>query len=226
MKWRIDHPLWRRLGPLLARGLAHLIFRSNRVKVTGNSEGEALLHSSVPVIFAVWHGQLLAPLYFFRVFCPTRAAVVLMASPSRDGEFIAAVARALGHLTVPGSRHKGGVKALKELAAYVHRGHSAGLAADGSRGPAHVVQKGVLYLARETQAPILPLAVAASRKVTLNTWDRFELPLPWGQIALLLGSPLKIAPGDRGAALEKRRLDLEARLQQLFLESQQFFRHP
>ena len=42
------------------------------------------------------------------------------------------------------------------MAGYFRRGHSCGLVADGSRGPARVAQKGVLYLARETQAPIVP----------------------------------------------------------------------
>jgi len=146
-----------------------------------------------------------------------------MASPSRDGEFIAEVARGLGFITVPGSARKGGVKALKHLASWLRRGHAAGLAADGSRGPRHVVQKGVLYLARETQTPIVPLAVAASRKVTLNTWDRFEIPLPLGRSAILLGPPLWVAPQERGAALEARRLELQNRLNHLYSRSQKYF---
>jgi lysophospholipid acyltransferase (LPLAT)-like uncharacterized protein len=95
--------------------------------------------------------------------------------------------------------------------------------ADGSRGPARVAQKGPLYLARETQAAILPVAVAARRKMTFNTWDRFELPLPLGRIALLVGEPLRVWPEDRGPALEYKRLELESRLNHLFRRSQSYY---
>ena len=86
------------------------------------------------------------------------------------------MARGLGFVVVSGSRRKGGVQALRQMAVWFNRGHSCGLIADGSRGPARVAQKGPLYLARETQGPILPVAVAARRKLTFDTWDRFELP--------------------------------------------------
>jgi lysophospholipid acyltransferase (LPLAT)-like uncharacterized protein len=146
-----------------------------------------------------------------------------MASPSRDGEFIAEVARGLGFTVCFGSRRKGGVQALKRLADYFRQGYSCGLIADGSRGPARVAQKGPLYLARETGAPLVPLAVASRRKITCNTWDRFELPLPFSPMAVLVGDPLYVGPGDRGRLLEDRRRELETRLNLLFTQSQQYF---
>jgi lysophospholipid acyltransferase (LPLAT)-like uncharacterized protein len=86
-----------------------------------------------------------------------------------------------------------------------------------------VAQKGPLYLARETQGAILPVAVAARRKLTFDTWDRFELPLPLGPRALLVGEPLQVWPEDRGPALEPKRLELETRLNRLFFESQSYY---
>jgi lysophospholipid acyltransferase (LPLAT)-like uncharacterized protein len=86
-----------------------------------------------------------------------------------------------------------------------------------------VAQPGPLYLARETRGAILPVAVAASRKLTFDTWDRFELPLPFSRLALLVGDPLQVGPEDRGPALERRRLELEARLNQLFYQSQSYY---
>ena len=126
-------------------------------------------------------------------------------------------------MTASGSRRKGGVQALQQMAGYYRRGYSCGLIADGSRGPARVAQKGPLYLARETQAAILPVAVAARRKLTFDTWDRFELPLPLGRIAILVGDPLRVWPEERGPALEQKRLELEDRLNRLFLRSQSYY---
>lgn len=226
MKFRLEHPAWRRLAPVLARGLVRVFLGTTRSSLHGDQEGKALLQSEAPVIFALWHGHLLSCLYLGTIFCRSKPSIVIMASPSRDGEFISEVALGLGYLVCSGSRHKGGFRALQHLTAHIRQGNSAGLAADGSRGPVHVVQKGVLYLARETDTPILPLAAASNRKFTLNTWDHFEVPLPFGQSAFLVGAPLRIGSQDRGEALEKQRQILEVRLNHLFRLSQNFFGKP
>jgi lysophospholipid acyltransferase (LPLAT)-like uncharacterized protein len=226
MKLRFDHPAWRRLAPLLGRGLVRAFLGATRSSLHGDQEGKALLQSEAPVVFALWHGHLLGCLYLGTIFCRLKPPIVIMASPSRDGELISEVARGLGYLICPGSRRKGGFQALRRLADYLRQGHTAALTADGSRGPLHVVQKGVLYLARETAVPILPIAAASSRKITLNTWDRFEVTLPLGQSVFLVDAPLRLDPQVRGEALEKQRQNLEARLNHLFRCSQNFFRKP
>jgi hypothetical protein len=223
MRFRLDHPFWRRRAPALARILTGLYLRTCPVTLEGHPGGLELIHRGAPVLFAAWHCHLLFPLFYARNYYGGSPPIVLMASPSRDGEFIAEVARGLGFVVCPGSRRKGGVQALQRLAAYVRRGHSCGLVADGSRGPARMAQKGILYLARETQAPILPLAVAARHKITFRTWDRFELPLPGSRLAVLVGDPLAVPPEARRPALELYRQDLESRLNTLFRQSQTYF---
>ncbi len=216
MKLRWDHPLWRRGAPALAKIFVQAYLRTCAPDLIIGPEVKNLLLSGRPVIYTVWHCHLLFPLYYVRRYYPQLPPVVVMASPSRDGEFIGEVARGLGFTVCFGSRRKGGVKALKQMAEYFRRGYSCGIIADGSRGPARVAQSGPLYLARETQAPLVPLVVASRRKITFNTWDRFELPLPFSRIAVLVGEPLYVQPGDRGRLLEDRRRELETRLNLLF----------
>lgn len=222
MKLRFDHPLWQRYAPALTRRLVQAYLLTCRCELVATPEVEKLMASGPPVIYTTWHCHLLSPLFFAHRYRGTQPAMVLMASPSRDGEFIAEVARGLGFIVLLGSRRKGGVRTLRQMESWVQRGHSCGMIADGSRGPARVAQKGVLYLARQTQASILPVAVAARRKVTFDTWDRFELPLPGSRLALMIGEPLRIRPDDRGPALEARRLELESHLNHLFLRSQAY----
>jgi lysophospholipid acyltransferase (LPLAT)-like uncharacterized protein len=226
MKLRFEHPAWRRLAPVLARGVIRTSLGATRSFLHGDREGKDLLQSEAPVIFALWHGHLLGCMYLATIYCRAKPAIALMTSPSRDGQFISEIARGFGYQICPGSRRKGGFQALQHLVAHLRQGLSAALTADGSRGPFHVAQKGVLYLARETGAPILPVAAAGSRRITLNTWDNFEVPLPFGQTTFLVDAPLWIGPQDRGAALEKQRQDLEARLNHLFRRSQNFIRTP
>jgi lysophospholipid acyltransferase (LPLAT)-like uncharacterized protein len=223
MKLRLDHPFWQRRAPALTRRLVQVYLSTCSAELVGSQAGINMVQAGTPVLFTTWHCHLLCPLFYAHHYYADSPPLVLMASPSRDGEFIAAVARGLGFIVCSGSRRKGGVQALKHMAAYVRRGHSCGLVADGSRGPARVAQKGILYLARETQAPIIPLAVAARHRITFKTWDRFELPLPFSRLRLLVGEPLSVPPGDRGPALELRRRDLEARLNGLFQQSQAVF---
>ena len=223
MKLRLDHPLWRRRAPALARGLVQGYLHTCPVELEINPALKDFLLSGQPVLYTIWHCHLLFPLFYVRHYSGQLPPLVLMASPSRDGEFIAEVARGLGFTVCFGSRRKGGVQALQHLADYYRQGYSCGLIADGSRGPARVAQKGPLYLARITGAPIVPLAVAASRRKIFQTWDRFVLPLPFSRLALLVGQPLMVPPTARGAALEVLRLELEDRLNKLFHQAQDFF---
>jgi lysophospholipid acyltransferase (LPLAT)-like uncharacterized protein len=223
MKLRLDHPAWRRLAPRLARILVKTYLRTCPHEISASEETSALIDSGRPVLFTTWHCHLLSPLFYCHHYCGHLPPLVLMASPSRDGEFISEMARGMGFIVCSGSRRKGGVQALQHIAAYMRQGHSGGIIADGSRGPARVAQKGVLFLAREARSPIIPLAVAASRKLTLNTWDRFEVPLPFSKLVFLAGEPLWVEPDRRGPAFEPLRQELETRLNRLYNLSQ---RHP
>jgi len=223
MKLRWDHLQWRRPVLALLRRLAQAYRRTCRCELVTAPEVRELIASGPPVIFTTWHCHLLAPIFYAHRFRGSQPPLVLMASPSRDGELIAEVARGLGFIVLFGSRRKGGVQTLHQMAAWFRQGYSCGMIADGSRGPARVAQKGVIYLARETQGPILPVAVAARCQRTFDTWDRFELPLPFSRLALLVGEPLRVGPEDRGPVLEQRRLELETRLNRLFLQSQSYY---
>jgi lysophospholipid acyltransferase (LPLAT)-like uncharacterized protein len=223
MKLRLDHPLLRHRAPALARGLVQAYLRTCPVDLVINPEAREIIFARQPVLYTAWHCHLLFPLFYSRHYADQQPPVVLMASPSRDGTFIGEVARGLGFTICFGSRRKGGVQALRHMADYYRQGYSCGLIADGSRGPARVAQKGPLYLARATGAPIVPLAVAASFKKTFHTWDRFVLPLPFSRLALLVGEPLPIPPAARGAALETLRQELQDRLNGLCQQAQDYF---
>lgn len=214
--------MWR-WAPVLTQFMLRGYLRLCRTKLTGNPWALDLLASGHPVLMTPWHCHLLFPLVYVRRLYAHLLPPVLIASPSRDGEFIGNVARSLHLLVIPGSQRKGGAQAIQKMAEYMRRGHSGCIVADGSRGPARVAQKGVVFLARETQAPIIPVAVAARRKKVFNSWDRFELPLPLSPVVILVGEPFRVLPRERGTALEARRLELEVRLNALYHQSQTFF---
>lgn len=149
MKLRLDHPWLRRWAPGLVRLALQFYLRLCRTEVRGHPEALNLIASGRPILMTPWHCHLLFPLVHVRPYCAHQLPPVLIASPSRDGEFIGEVARGLDLLVIPGSRRKGGAQAIQKMDEYMRRGHSGCIVADGSRGPARVAQKGVVFLARE-----------------------------------------------------------------------------
>ena len=141
----------------------------------------------VPILFALWHGRMLVPIQQHR-----DQGIVTMASRSKDGEIIACWLERIGYSVVRGSSSRGGSSALRDMVRQVRKGRHAALTVDGPRGPARVVQPGVLQLARLTRAWILPITSSSSRPRFLASWDRYLFPLPFSKTIVLYGEPLAI----------------------------------
>ena len=162
-----------------------------------------------PVV-ALWHSALVYTLYHFRVYRGT-----IMTSPSRDGEWIANTIVQWGQFPVRGSRHKGGLKAIRQMAEIMKHYHvPSGIVADGSKGPAGIAQLGAVILARDTGSPIIPTGFAADRAIYFNSWDRMVLPLPFSRVCIVYGEAITVPSGARGLAVERCRKRLETSLHQ------------
>lgn len=191
------------LGALALRALgATLRVRREEAAVT------ALWAARVPVIYAVWHGRLLLLPYLYG----HRGSRVL-ASRSRDGELVTRLVRRFGLEPVRGSSTRGGGEALRLLARALRRGHEVVVVPDGPRGPREVLKPGVIALARLSGAPIVPMAVGASREWRLRSWDEFRIPKPFARCVMRFGEPIRVA-ADR-AGLDAARKEVEAALRGL-----------
>ena len=140
-----------------------------------------------------------------------------MVSRSADAELNALVIEKFGIETVRGSggragiNHfdKGGAKALITLKRALEAGRNVAMIADIPHGTPREAGLGVILLAKYSGRPIMPIAVATSRrKVLEKTWDKTVINLPFGHRAVVVGDPLYV-PGD--ATTE----ELEAMRQQL-----------
>lgn len=216
---KLRHPALVRLVPYVVKAWMTCVFATCRQYQVNLAAEQRLVAQGQSVLLTCWHGQLLYTFYKFPILS---RPMVLLASPSRDGEIISRVAELYGARVFSGSRNKGGLAALYALAPLMRQGWHGGIIADGSRGPYHHLQKGVVFLARESGAPILPVAVASDRKLILNTWDRFEIILPGSRVALVFGEPFWVPPACSMRDLAIYRRDLEKRLQDLFDLCQQY----
>lgn len=175
---------------LLARlvGAALVLYRATlKVERLHFDRCLALKARGVPILFTLWHGRMLLSIQAHR-----REGIVTMASRSKDGEIIARWLERNGYVVVRGSTTRGGGQALREMVRQVRGGRHAALTVDGPRGPARVVQPGVVQLARLTGGWILPITSSSAKPRFLSSWDRYLLPLPFSRNVVAYGEPFAI----------------------------------
>jgi len=188
-------------------GAALAVLRATlRVEVLHRERYEELREKRVTILFALWHGRMLLPIQRHR-----RQGIVTMASQSKDGEIIALWLARNGYVVVRGSTTRRGGQALREMVRHVRSGRHSALTVDGPKGPARVVQPGVVQLARLTGSWVLPITSSCARPKFLNSWDRYLLPLPFSRCVVAYGEPFPIedAAGE-AAALSKIAASLDA----------------
>ncbi|TDX59211.1 lysophospholipid acyltransferase family protein [Orenia marismortui] len=171
--------------------IAHLLHFATTATLSLKVENEDKLASikedGKSIIFAFWHGQLWLPAYHFR-----NRGYVGLASQSRDGEYITRALEKLGWEMVRGSTSKGGARSLLKLIRQIKKGKDIGITPDGPRGPRRQAQAGVIYLAQKTNSVIVPGGVAFSKEKIFDSWDKFQLPIPFSKAALVYGDTIEI----------------------------------
>jgi lysophospholipid acyltransferase (LPLAT)-like uncharacterized protein len=182
--------------------LVKLLGRTWRINATHNDEIKRLRAAGRPIVFSLWHGELLPLLYHHR-----GEGVTVLISEHGDGEIIARIAESLGYRTVRGSTSRGAARALIELAREVEDGHDLAITPDGPRGPAKSVAPGVAVVAHRSTAPVIGAAVFAPSAWRLKSWDRFLIPRPFARVSIAYSDSATIDAGDaREAALEADRV--------------------
>ena len=195
---------WSGVHAVLLR-LVELWLASCRFTAVEKDTIRPLLEPGHPAIIALWHASLIYNLFYFR-----RSPAVVMVSDSSDGEWVARSLNSWGQIPVRGSRHKGGLRAIREMARIMReQGCIAGIVADGSKGPTRIAQKGAVVLARETGVPIVPTGLAARPAFRFNSWDRTILPFPCSKVVMVYGQPISVPPDAKGIQVEEFRRNLE-----------------
>ena len=181
--------LGQRLLYPLGRWLITALLRSNRVVVHGKDHLEQALKRDRPIFVGIWHSRLLYPVWYLRRYRP-----LALVSKSGDGELLAGLLESWGYRTLRGSSSRGGREALRAMMRqFDQSGVMLVNAMDGPLGPARVAKAGGVALAAKKDALLIPMAGVATRHWTLaSSWDRFELPRPFGRIIIQCGEPLEV----------------------------------
>ncbi|NTV02162.1 MAG: DUF374 domain-containing protein [Chlorobiaceae bacterium] len=173
----------RNIAPALIAPLLRSLFSSQRIEL--RMPGEGLPDRRRGVVFAFWHGKMATGWLLARRLFPnaSHAAVV---SLSKDGQLLSDTLGRLGFRLIRGSSSKGKEAVRSGIADALRSGEVVAVTPDGPRGPINRFKYGTLRLASETGSPVLFADIAHDRPRILKSWDRFEIPRPFGRAVITL----------------------------------------
>jgi len=196
----------------LLRGLA------STLRYQWNDRSGFFQGATEPVIFCVWHNRLALTMKAYYGFVNRQSpwpGMAAMVSASKDGALLAAILQAFKVQPVRGSSSRRGRQALLELTTWAERGYDLAITPDGPRGPCYLVQEGVMYLAQVTGMPIIPFSYHLTRKLRPNSWDRFQIPLPFSRCHMILEKPVRVPREATDEQREELRQHLERTLREI-----------
>jgi hypothetical protein len=199
-----------------------LVLRTTRWREHNGHIRTQLAETRQPFILCFWHNRLLLMPYCWRQM---PLPLHMLISAHRDGQLISQIIGRFGLLTVEGSKNKQGALAFRTLKRHLKDDACVGITPDGPRGPRCVAGKGAVVLAQMAGVPLVPIAIATSRRRMLRSWDRFLLAWPFGRGVLLWGEPLTVPAKADADEIEACRLALESRLNALSALADQHVGH-
>lgn len=202
---------WRQSRPRLLSGVAFAIVRGIGRTLKIEVRGEENLPTGVSVIYSGWHGKSFIPAQVFY-----KKGVWALFSLSNDGELQSRIFRRLGFQILRGSTGASGPRAILSAVKVLKQpGTEMAITPDGPRGPAGVVQGGVVLMAQRSGAALVPVGSAAQRAWRAKSWDRYMFPKPFSKALMLFGEPLYVPAKPTDEEFEAARLELERRIRQL-----------
>lgn len=192
-----------------------LVRRTNKIIVEPENILETLTPQQ-PLIVGVWHGQ-----HILMPALPIDLNASAMISRNFDGEVTARVVEYYGNRTIraSGGRNqkqtlkKGGMTGFLEMLKALGAKDNVVQTADIPKGIARRAGLGIIMLGQKSGAPIVPLAIASSRRYVFEkSWDKTTVNLPFGTTAIVVGNLVHV-PGDADdETLEACRQKLENEL--------------
>ncbi len=184
-------------------------------EIPGTSDKVFRQRSFGNVIFAFWHSTQLIMGYKGR-----GQGIHVLISQHRDGEYIARVIRGMGNDVIRGSSSRGGTKAMASMVRAGKRDHFLAVTPDGPKGPREKAQPGIIFLAKKTGQPIMPVGMGYSNCWRLPSWDKFRIPKPFSRVVLRVGELITVPPNLSDEELESYRDELEKTLNRLTAEAE------
>lgn len=185
LAWLIHFAMW-------------FIYRTSKIKVEGNCKEvlEYLSHNKSLILFT-WHGRIaisfIEAKIRFKEAIKSGKKLSVLASGHRDGQIISNTALTFGFEVIEGStidpkkgsqKNKKSLTSIREMIKLIPQNRIFVFAADGPRGPTFKINTKITNIAQMINVPMVCVGVSYTKKIQLNTWDKFQIPLPFGTIKI------------------------------------------
>ena len=178
-----------------------------RLRVENENRWQDLRAQDTPVLLCAWHQQFFSAIYHFKSYSKFNPG--LMISQSKDGDLISGVANRSGWHTPRGSSSRGGKQAMGAMITHLKTHGFGAQILDGPTGPIGRVKAGVIKMALEADAVVIPLYTSAEKAWFFNSWDRFMLPKPFSQVFITFGQEIRLESIGQKGDFEAQRQFLE-----------------
>ena len=179
------------------------------------------LKNNQPVIIVSWHHQIMmAPFVADQIRKFNRInKIASLASKHGDGRFVGRMMEKFGIINVSGSSRDGrkagrgiDIHGLKEIFRSIKNHLGIAITPDGPRGPSKKINGEVIKIAKLSGAPIVPASICYSKFFEMKTWDRFQIPLPFGAICYYYGALFFVDKNIKDEEIPQLNLMLEEKI--------------
>ena len=208
-------PKWhQQLGAFLLFVALRALLFTVRCRLRTRSEFLAP-QAPTPVIFCIWHNRLatcIKVLDRYRRPHNSGAGMAALVSASKDGAFLSRILQWFRVQAVRGSSSRRGAQAILEMTTWSERGYDLTITPDGPRGPCYQIQDGITSLAQLTGLPIVPVSFNLNWKISVKSWDKFQIPLPFASCEVCVGQAIRVPPNATDDEREQLRRQLEGEM--------------
>ncbi len=134
-------------------------------------------------ILALWHES-----YFVAGYANPFDKVAVLTTKGLMGDIVSKAIGQFGPKIIRASfsgDSKQGAYAVLQLIKAAEEGYNLVIVPDGPKGPRRRSKKGIFYISEKTGKKIIPIGVAASRKIVVPfRWDKYFIPLPFSRVVI------------------------------------------
>lgn len=182
---QVKYGFLRMLGQMSLFSVVNFLCKTLKAEIKNEEALKKYLNENKNIIVAFWHGTMLYPWFHHR-----NKNMLGLTSYSKDGDLLAKILKKWNYTVLRGSSSKGGDVALGIMVDYAKNEGSVTITPDGPRGPKNHFKAGAVVAAKKSDVPLFLLGTAYSKKIVLNSWDSFEVPLPFSKVRLLYSEPI------------------------------------
>lgn len=172
---------------VLAAAYLRFVRLSGHWEIRGWDNIQTLLIEDQPIILCFWHGRLIANIFGWRSDKPLHQ----LSTAHRDGKLAGKTYARLGIIPI-WLKSKSPTEATRKMVKILKSGGVCAITPDGPKGPRQRMQMSAIDLARLSGAALIPVTNSTSRAKVLKTWDRMQVPLPFGRGIFVIGEAVKI----------------------------------